>query len=200
MYNLRRIACFTRKLSAASSRARSVISVEPKSSLVDTKVKILVSGLERKQNVTLQARIVGEKGEVFESYAHYIADKDGGIDVGSDSSFGGSYRGVEPMGLIWSMKLAPGQRKGTRLIKRDVTKPFEVELKCFGDHISPNEGLHQPLSSVTFEQWYMEDGVKRIVLKDQRLHGTLFIPPGDGPFPGEWCKLATRERPNVRKD
>ena len=200
MYNLRRIACFARKLSAASSRARSVISVEPKSSLVDTKVKILVSGLEPKQNVTLRARLAGEKGDVFESYAHYVADKDGGIDVGSDSSFGGSYRGVEPMGLLWSMKLAPGQRKGIRLIKRDVTKPFEVELKCFGDHISPNEGLQQPLSSVTFERWYMEDGVKRIVLKDQGFHGTLFIPPGDGPFPGEWCKLVKQECPSVRRD
>ena len=184
MYNLRRIACLVRKLPAASSRARSVISVEPNSSLVDKKVKILVSGLEPNQNVTLQARMVGEKGEVFESYAHYIADKDGGIDVRSDPSFGGAYLGVEPMGLLWSMKLAPGQRKGIKLIKRDVTKPFEVELKCFGDHISPNEGLRKPLSSVTFERWYMTDGVKRIVLKDQRFHGTLFIPPGDGPFPG----------------
>ena len=184
MYNLRRIACFVRKLSAASSRARSVISVEPNSSLVDKKVKILVSGLKPNQNVTLQTRIVGEKGEVFESYAHYIADKDGGIDVRSDPSFGGAYRGVEPMGLLWSMKLAPGQRKGIRLLKRDATKPFEVELKCFGNHISPNEGLRKPLSSVTFERWYIADGVKRIVLKDQRFHGTLFIPPGDGPFPG----------------
>lgn len=88
--------------------------------------------------------------------------------------------------LIWSMKPAPGQRKGLRLIKRDVTKPFNVELKCFDDHISPSKGsVQQPLSSVTFEKWYMADGVKRVVLNDKRFRGTLFIPPGDGPFPGQ---------------
>ena len=164
--------------------SQSAISVEPTSGLVDDKVKILVAGLQPKQNVTLQARIAGEKGEVFESYAHYIANKDGGVDVSCDSSLGGFYRGVEPMGLLWSMKPAPGQRKGLRLSKRDVIKPFEVELKCFDNHISPNEGSQPPLLSVTFEQWYMADGVKRIVVNDQRFHGTLFIPPGDGPFPG----------------
>ena len=164
--------------------ARSAISVEPNSGLVDDKVKILVTGLEPKQNVTLQARIEGEKGEVFESYAHYIADKDGGVDVSCDSSLGGFYRGVEPMGLLWSMKPASGQRKGLRFSKRDVTKPFEVVFKCFDNHISPNEKSEPPLSSATFEQWYMADGVERIVVNDQRFHGSLFIPPGDGPFPG----------------
>lgn len=190
MYGLRRIVYFTvRKpfiaaLSLTHKTARSVISVEPSSSLIDDKVEILVSGLEPKQTVTLEARIVGEKGEVFESHAHFVADQDGEVDVGRDSSVGGSYRGVEAMGLLWSMKAAPGQKKGLRLIKRDVTKPFDVELKCFDDHISPNEGSRQPLSSVTFEKWYMADGVKRIVLKNQRCHGSLFIPPGKGPFPG----------------
>ena len=184
MYNLRRIVYFPTKPFVAPLRARSVLSVEPSSSLVDDKVEIRVFGLEPKQNVTLQAKIVGEKGGVFESQAHYVADKDGGIDVCRDSSFGGSYSGVEPMGLLWSMKAAPGQRKGLRLIKRDVTRPFNVELKCFDDHISLNEGLQQPLSSATFDKWYMADGVKRIVLKDRRFNGTLFIPPGDGPFPG----------------
>ena len=166
------------------ARSRSAISVEPKSGLVDDKVKILVNGLESKQNVTLQARIASEKGEVFESYAHYIADKDGGVDVSCDSSLGGFYRGVQPMGLLWSMTPAPGQRKGLRLVKRDVTKPFEVELKCFDNHISPNEESQSPLSSVTFAQWFMANGVKRIVLDEQRFHGMLFIPPGEGPFPG----------------
>ena len=82
--------------------------MEPSSYLVDDKVKIIVAGLQPKQNVTLQARIASEKGEVFESYAHYIADKDGGVDVSCDSSLRGFYRGVEPMGLLWSMKPAPG--------------------------------------------------------------------------------------------
>ncbi|KAJ7383526.1 hypothetical protein OS493_027189 [Desmophyllum pertusum] len=78
------------------------------------------------------------------------------------------------MGLLWSMKPAPGQRKGIRLMKTDVTKPYNIQLKCFDDHISPHESSLQPLSSVTFQKGYMTDGVKRIVLKGERFRGMLF--------------------------
>ena len=43
----------------------------------------------------------------------------------------------------------------------------------------------QPLSSNTFEKGYMADGVKRIPVREGRIRGTLFLPPGDGPFSGE---------------
>jgi len=91
--------------------ARKPVCVEPTSSLVDEEVRIRVFELEPNQAVTLEARIEGDKGEVFKSYAHYIADKDGGVDVCRDSSFGGSYSGIELMGLIWSMKPALGKEK-----------------------------------------------------------------------------------------
>ena len=163
--------------------ARSVISVKPVSSLIGDKIKIFVSGLEPRKHVTLQARIVGEKGEVFESHAHYIADEDGGVDVCCDPSLGGSYVGVELMGLLWSMKVAPGQKKGLRLMKTDVTKPYNVNLKCFDRHITANESS-QALSTATFQKFYMADGVKRIPVKKGRIRGALFVPPGDGTFPG----------------
>ena len=121
---------------------------------------------------------------MFESHAHYIADKDGGVDVCRDLSLGGSYGGVEPMGLLWSMKPAPGQMKGLRLMKSDVTKPYEVEVKCFDGHVTPREKSQKPLSSTTFQKWYMADGVKRIPMREGRVRGVLFIPLGDGPFPG----------------
>ena len=164
--------------------ASSIVRVEPASSLIDDKVRIFVSKLEPKQTVTLEAKIVGDKGEVFVSHAHYIADKDGKVDVSRDSSLGGSYSGVEPMGLLWSMKPAPGQRKGLRLLKRDVTKPYNVVLNSFDGHVTPHKGRLQPLSSGTFQKWYMANGVKRIPVKEGRIRGALFIPPGDGPFPG----------------
>ena len=161
------------------------LSVQPGSSLVDDKVKIIASGLRPKQNITLEARIVGDKGEVFESHAYFIADKDGEIDVCRDSSLGGSYSGVSPMGLLWSMKPALGQRKGTRMMKSDVTKPYNIDLNCFDGHVIPNESSLQPLSSVTFQKWYMAEGVKRIPVREGRIRGALFLPAGDGPFPGK---------------
>ena len=154
----------------------------PRTSLIDKITKINVALLKSGQKVTLGANLVGDSGEVFESHAHYIADKDGEVDVCRDSSLGGSYSGVEPMGLIWSMKPAAGQRKGIRLFKRDVTKPYNIVLNCFDGHVTPHET--SPRSSTTFQKWYMAHGVKRISVREGRIRGTLFIPPGNGPFPG----------------
>ena len=160
----------------------------PRSSLIDQITKINVVRLKPLQRITLGAKLVGDKGEGFESHAHYIADKDGRVDVCRDLSLGGSYSGVEPMGLLWSMKPAPGQNKRLRLLKRDVTKPYNVVVNCFDGHVTPHETPLQPLTSAAFQKWYMAKGVERIVLKNKRFRGTLFIPPGDGPFPGQYSR------------
>ena len=162
-----------------------MINLYPTSSLIDKITRINVSRLKPLQKISLGAMIVGDKGQVFQSHAHYIADKDGKVDVCRDSSLGGSYNGVSPMGLLWSMKPAPGQRKGVRMMKSDVTKPYNIFLNCFDGHLTLHESSLQPLSSGTFQKWYMADGVKRIPVREGRIRGTLFIPPGDGPFPGK---------------
>ena len=162
-----------------------MLNLTPRSSLIDKITKINVSRLKPLQNITLGAQIVGDKGRVFESHAHFIADKDGEVDVCRDSSLGGSYSGVSPMGLLWSMKPAPGERKGIRLMNSDVTKPYNIVLNCFDDHVTPSKSSLKPLSSVSFQKWYMAEGVKRIPVREGRIRGTLFIPPGDGPFPGK---------------
>ena len=163
-----------------------MISVKPFSSLIDKIVRITVSGLQPKQKITLQATLVGDKGEAFESHAHYIADEDCTVDVCRQPSVGGSYTGVEAMGLVWGMKAAPGQRKGLWLRKADVTKPYNVLLRCFDGHTTPHETSSQHLSSVTFEKWYMADGVKRIPVKEGRIRGTLFLPDGKEPYRGNY--------------
>ena len=137
-----------------------MLHLRPKSSLIDKKTKINVSRLKPLQNVTLGAQVVGDKGEIFQSHAYFIADKDGEVDVCRDSSLGGSYRGVSPMGLLWSMKQAPGQRKGIKLMKSDVTKPYNIVLNCFDDHVTPSESSLKLLARSTFQKWYMVEGVK----------------------------------------
>ncbi|KAJ7380863.1 acyl-coenzyme A thioesterase [Desmophyllum pertusum] len=90
-----------------------MLNLWPKASLIDKITKINVSRLKSLQTITLGAKIVDDKGKVFQSHAHYIADKDGEVDVCRDSSLGGSYSGVSPMGLLWSMKPAPGQKRNS---------------------------------------------------------------------------------------
>ena len=108
-------------------------------------------------------------------------------------SCGGSYSGIEEMGFLWSMTQAPGQRKGLRLMKKDVTKPYIIKLNCLDGHLTPADGFVnslannslQPLVSTAIEKWYIGEGVQRIPVREGRVRGTLFFPPGDGPFPGK---------------
>ena len=101
---------------------------------VDQKVDITVSKLSAEQNITLRARTIDDSKIVFESFAHYKADKNGEVLVSSQPSMGGSYAGVEPMGLFWSMKpLTTGDRDDL-LRKRDVTTPLKVTLDVYYGH------------------------------------------------------------------
>ena len=166
----------------------ALIKVRPFVSQIDQIVRISATGLSEKQRVTLRSKLTGDRGERFESFAHYIADEQGRVCVSSQPSVGGSYTGVEPTGLLWSMKLSPGQRKGIRLLKKDVTKPYIVTLDMFDGHLhlgGEQESVGEPLTSATFEKSYMKAGVRRIPVREGRVRGTLFLPPGDGPFPGK---------------
>ena len=97
------------------------------------------------------------------------------------------------MGFLSSMTQAPGQRKGLRLAKKDVTKPYSIQLNCFDGHVSPKDGFVNSLArnslqlivSSSLEKWYMAEGVKRIPVREGRIRGTLFLPPGSGTFPGQ---------------
>ena len=96
------------------------------------------------------------------------------------------------------MTQAPGQKKELRLAKKDVTKPYSIQLNCFNGHLSPEEGFVnsltrnqlQPITSSSLEKSYMADGVQRISVREGRVRGTLFLPPGNGPFPGQ-CIIST---------
>ena len=84
------------------------------------------------------------------------------------------------MGFIWSLKPVPGQRDGIRLVKRDVTKPQQIELLLVNDHIQivVYDGSIGHLLKETVYRWYMAKGVERKEVKLTRLYGTIFLPEG----------------------
>ncbi|KAK3742756.1 hypothetical protein QZH41_018965, partial [Actinostola sp. cb2023] len=176
-----------RKFIMTSSRiqARNVeLTCSPLSANVDKKVRVNVRGLAPNQKITLQTKLCGDVQDRYRSLAHYIADNEGRVCLNSQPSVGGSYVGVEPMGFIWSLKPEPDQRPGRRLMKRDVTKPYLVDLEVLDGHIDQIDNSYAPLCSLTIERHYMGVGVRRVTVHEGRIWGTLFLPPGDGPFQG----------------
>ncbi|XP_069765311.1 peroxisomal succinyl-coenzyme A thioesterase-like isoform X2 [Narcine bancroftii] len=164
-------------------RVAPLIKAEPLRGLVDESIKIEIAHLTPNQQVTLHSQILSEDDDWWMAYAHYVSDSEGTVRVSHDKSMGGTYTGQEPMGLIWSMKLAPGGRQAMRLRKKDITIPFSVTLSVYDGWISNNFDKEAVLALVVFERFYMAPGTVRLQIKEGRVIGTLFLPPGPGPFP-----------------
>ncbi|XP_008297848.1 acyl-coenzyme A thioesterase 1-like [Stegastes partitus] len=142
--------------------------------LFDDPVQVKVTGLRSKQLVTMKARSTDDKGVMFSSSATYRADGSGEIHLDRDPSLSGSYVGVEPMGLLWSMKpdtLHKHFQKSRTL--NPVTVTFSVH----------EEGDGKMLAEVTNERLLIGDKISRVPVKAGNVCGTLFIPIGRGPFP-----------------
>ncbi|XP_008289878.1 acyl-coenzyme A thioesterase 4-like [Stegastes partitus] len=159
-----------------------ILSVLPTRSLVDEKFKVLVENLPPGSPVTVRSLHHSEDNHDWEAFGFYVSDHGGTVNVSEDMSFGGTYTGQEPMGLLWSMCPVPGSREGLRLRKKNVSSPMLVNISIHSGH----EGFRDraPLASVLVERWYMAPGVQRIDIREKEVRGTLFIPPGPGPFPG----------------
>ncbi|KAM3610873.1 uncharacterized protein V6R79_009991 [Siganus canaliculatus] len=140
--------------------------------LFDDPVQVKVAGLRSRQVVTIRATSTDEKGVVFSSSATYRADESGEVDLHRDPSLSGSYVGVEPMGLLWSMTADAVHRRYTH---NNSQNQFVVK---FSVH---EEG--RMLAEATNERNLIGDGVRRLPVKDGNIRGVLFTPPGPGPFP-----------------
>ncbi|XP_048218560.1 acyl-coenzyme A thioesterase 3-like isoform X4 [Perognathus longimembris pacificus] len=150
----------------------------------DEPVRIAVRGLAPEQPVALRASLRDEKGALFRAHARYRADARGQLDLQRAPALGGSFAGLEPMGLLWAMQ---PDRPFWRLVKRDVQTPLQVELEVLDDR-EPHEPAGpeggRVLARAVHERHFMAAGVRRVPVREGRVRATLFLPPGPGPFPG----------------
>uniref|UniRef100_A0A8D1LRP6 Bile acid-CoA:amino acid N-acyltransferase n=1 Tax=Sus scrofa TaxID=9823 RepID=A0A8D1LRP6_PIG len=158
------------------------LTATPASALADEPVHIRVMGLAPLQVVTLMASLKDEKGNLFQSRAFYRANEAGELDLEQDPALGGDFVGVHPMGLFWSLK--PEKPFG-RLLKLEVmNSPFSITLDLYDSVYLQKSGVVQPKASLEVQRWFSSPGVQRLMIREGRVRGALFLPPGEGPFPG----------------
>ncbi|XP_018416503.1 PREDICTED: acyl-coenzyme A amino acid N-acyltransferase 1-like [Nanorana parkeri] len=158
------------------------LKVTPESALADEPVKIKAWGLPSRQIVTIRAWLKDDRGEMFYSRAFYESNDEGEVDLQQSPATGGDFHGVHPMGLFWALKPVTPH---FRLLKRDVMgSPFEVHLELYC-HLELNAMPEcSPEATASLRRWYVDPGVQRLQVQEGRLRGSLFIPPGEGPFRG----------------
>ncbi|KAG7219669.1 hypothetical protein INR49_018915 [Caranx melampygus] len=160
------------------------LSVQPSRGLMDEKFVVLVQNVPPGLQLTVHALHQCEDGHSWEAFGHYNAGASGAVNVSEDPSLGGTYCGVEAMGLLWSLRPVPGSKPGLRMRKMNVQTPMEVTVSVYQGHQTEGFVDQVPLAGVVVERWYMAPGVRRIPITEDDLSATLFLPLGLGPFPG----------------
>ena len=148
------------------------LHLAPKSSLIDEKVEWFIDGLNPGMEVTIQASNVDAE---LESSAVFVADSGGKVDPARQKPVRGSYDWVDPMGLFWTM--APTDPNNLAMNR--------VSFRELPENIVFTARQKDKLEvSHTIQRAWLKAGIARIPVDEEGLHGVLFMPPGEGPFPG----------------
>ena len=157
---------------------------------------ITVTNLQPNHNYTIVSSCKPDvDAKTFIAYAHYVSDGNGNIDLDKSKSQGGTYVGIEPMGLMWSLAVEKGVQEADigspkfndkNFMKNNVSSPIKVMISVSEGHDKFEDVQDLQFASFltqqTVERLYMSPQCLRIPLREGRLRGTLFVPSGEGPF------------------
>ncbi|XP_071526463.1 acyl-coenzyme A thioesterase 3-like isoform X6 [Panulirus ornatus] len=169
---------------ASGGTADVVLEVCPQECLHDVRTDIRVSGLTPNTSCTFRMDTHNDQGRKFSSHAHYVSDDHGRVDVATSEAVGGSYTGVFPVGLFLTLRENPDERH--RMFKDDPTTPWQMKLAVFEGHLTleESEAGEASVASTMLYRHLMRPGMRRIPVRQGRILGVLYMPQGDGPFPG----------------
>jgi pimeloyl-ACP methyl ester carboxylesterase len=141
--------------------------IEQPDLLADEPVQFSVVGCSPGEAVTITAAwTVGD--EPVRSEARFAAASTGIVEPGRHASIGGSYTGVEPHGLWWSIGLSDSD------LATETLDPWTVSLTAAGATWESSGSLVRRKAALSVRQLEVTSG---------RLRGIAFIPDGQGPFP-----------------
>ncbi|KAJ1345598.1 hypothetical protein KIN20_000169 [Parelaphostrongylus tenuis] len=151
-----------------------MLRVNKPDSLMAEPIAVVASSLVPNDIYELVLRLNHSTG-TFLGRGLYKADERGVIDISKSAPLRGTYSGIRSMGLFESLMPCEDFRFGG-FCKCTPPVPFNFTLElrnCTGDVL---QSMH------LLKRW-LHPYVTRIEIEDDGICGTLFKPPGDGPFP-----------------
>jgi dienelactone hydrolase len=141
------------------------IDISPKQPNLDNELHIRVVDLPPGVPVTLRSAQRDLRGGRWRSANVFIAGSDGTVDLTRDAPVEGSYDGVDPMGLIWSMRPLDEPTFGRPV---DVRQPVDLEL-------SVSLAGAEPVTACVRRR-RIPDGLVRTEVTDGGLVGVMYHP------------------------
>jgi dienelactone hydrolase len=180
-------------LSASAAAAGAHFEISPNPAFVDEDVRVCVCvrGLPASALISIQAATEDDQGRGWSSLGRLRADSAGVIDTSLQESLDGSYRGVAPMGLFWSMESAAASTDGNSSFAKNTSSPNCVDFEAVLDG--------RVIARASLARNFLAPGTVTRDLKipsaaaslgaaagsgaGETTVGRLFIPQGRGPHP-----------------
>jgi dienelactone hydrolase len=161
---------------AASSRAAPAVEVDAPAALADQAVHVRATGLEPGARVVVELTADDAQGKTWRSEAAFTADDAGAVDLRRDApADGGSYAGVDGMGLFWSLAPPHGDPDTAWFGPpgRGGAYPLRLAVRAGGREVA-----HRDLS-----RWFTAEGVtsRTLDIAVDGVEGKLFRPPPGAP-------------------
>lgn len=141
------------------------IDISPRQPNLDTELHIRVVDLPPGEPVTLRATQRDPRGCRWRSANVFTAGPDGTVDLTRDAPVDGSYDGVDPMGLVWSMRPLDEPTFDGPV---DVRQPTDLEL-------SASAAGSEPVTA-RVRRRRIPDGLVRTEVRDGGLVGVMYHP------------------------
>lgn len=150
------------------------IFVSPEQPLIDQPVEIIVSNLEPNSQVILEASAHNKEGDTYKARATFQIDDRGIVNAAKQAPISGSYNGIDPMGLFWSLTSISKDPYKNTLQAQGTLDLRAVLLSVFsGDKLQAQKVINRV--------W---PDVERKEICEQGIVGTLFYPESTKESPG----------------
>jgi dienelactone hydrolase len=141
--------------------------------LVDTPLRITVSGLTPQQVVRVSATSRTKTDRALISYAVFRADDAGGIDLSTAKPLEGTYSKPDPMGLFWAMSPEPVPVEIWNHL--DLPPFYPPNPWAVLVEVAPDRG-GAALASLKLVRLYAGPGLRTVDLREAGLVGKLMLP------------------------
>jgi dienelactone hydrolase len=161
--------------SAALSQSKPSFELSATSVLVDETIAVRLSGLPPSRPVTVRLLQRSAAAGLWRSDATFVADQEGRVDLTRMAPMSGSYSGVAPMGLVWSLQRDDPSVQLPQAASATRPAPIEAELtaEINGTAVATATVLRQALAV----------GVRITAVRERGLVGAFYEPPGPGRHP-----------------
>ncbi|MFH1643811.1 MAG: acyl-CoA thioesterase/bile acid-CoA:amino acid N-acyltransferase family protein [bacterium] len=144
------------------------IIITPDKALLDEAIEISISNLKANEQITIEASCKDKDNNPWISRAMFQADEKGMINIAKQAPISGSYEGIDPMGLFWSMAPTNKDPSKNTFVSQITLNLCKISLSVFsGDKLRAQKTIYRlPVAP----------NIERKDIREQSIVGTLFYP------------------------